>query len=156
LFAARGYGSVSIAEIAQAAGIDKGHVYYHFRYKERLLDEIVSPLLDAIEPVTGARRTDRGELIDQLVAALSDHQAALRVGLSDRASVLATTVGRRAFELRETTVRALAGPRYSPAGLTRASSALAAISDAAARHDSARPQASARKAAADAARRLVA
>lgn len=156
LFAARGYGSVSIADIAAAADIEKGHVYYHFRYKEQLLDAVVSPLLDEVEQITATRRADRGELVDLLVDAVFDHQPALQAGLSDRASVLATEVGGRALELREATVRALAGPRPSfDAGL-RASAALAVISDAAGSHDPVRRQASARAAAARAARLLVA
>ena len=156
LFAARGYGSVSIADIAEALAIEKGHVYYYFRYKERLLEAIVSPLLDAVEHVNATRHDSRGELVESLVDALFEHQPALQVVLSDKASVLATTVGERARDLHLATVRALAGPRPSLDARLRASAALAVIADAARSRDAADRPVSARKATASAVRLLVA
>ena len=156
LFAARGYGSVSIADIAEALTIEKGHVYYYFRYKERLLEAIVSPLLDAVERVNATRHDGRGEFVDSLVDALFEHQRELQVVLSDKASVLATDVGARARELHLTTVRALAGRRPSLDARMRASAALAVIADAAGSHHPARRQASVREVTGRAARLLVA
>ena len=45
LFAARGYGSTSLREVAETLGISKAALYYHFSSKDDLLAALVEPLL---------------------------------------------------------------------------------------------------------------
>ncbi len=53
-FARYGYRATSIARIAEAAGLTKGAIYYHFRDKEELLFEAVANRLSQFErSVTG-------------------------------------------------------------------------------------------------------
>ena len=46
LFAARGYASTSIADLARANGISRGLLYHYFESKEALLDEMLNSHLD--------------------------------------------------------------------------------------------------------------
>lgn len=48
LFAARGYRGLSMREIAEAVGISKAGIYYHFRDKEALFSAIAHRYLDAL------------------------------------------------------------------------------------------------------------
>ena len=41
LFYTKGYNQTSFADIAQAVGITKGNLHYHFRSKEDLLEAII-------------------------------------------------------------------------------------------------------------------
>ena len=49
LFVTRGYDGISMREIAEAVGITKAAIYYHYRDKEELLLAILRSLLAAIE-----------------------------------------------------------------------------------------------------------
>jgi len=46
LFSKKGFDSTRIEEIARAAGVNKALIYYYFKSKEDLLDQIVHSLLD--------------------------------------------------------------------------------------------------------------
>src|SRR5215467_13004466 len=46
VFASRGYASTTVREVADAAGILGGSLYYHFDSKESMVDEILSTFLD--------------------------------------------------------------------------------------------------------------
>lgn len=48
LFYTKGYNQTSFADIAQAVGITKGNLHYHFRSKEALLEAIVDHRLQLI------------------------------------------------------------------------------------------------------------
>jgi TetR/AcrR family transcriptional regulator, cholesterol catabolism regulator len=58
LFAARGYAATTVREVAEAAGILGGSLYYHFDSKESMADEILSGFLAQLwadyDRVTGA------------------------------------------------------------------------------------------------------
>lgn len=55
LFADKGYGSVGISEVGEAAGFGKGSLYYHIRSKEDLLFDIMTAymveLIDAAHTI---------------------------------------------------------------------------------------------------------
>ncbi len=51
LFVASGYRGISIREIAEAVGISKAGLYYHFRDKEDLFLAILTANLDAVERI---------------------------------------------------------------------------------------------------------
>ncbi|MCF2534050.1 TetR/AcrR family transcriptional regulator [Yinghuangia soli] len=67
LFRERGYHNVSVAEVAEAAGITAPAVYRHFRNKEELLLDAVLGSLDAVE----GRIRDAAGLDDMLRAMAS-------------------------------------------------------------------------------------
>jgi AcrR family transcriptional regulator len=58
LFASRGYAATTVREVAEAAGILGGSLYYHFDSKESMADEILSGFLTRLwadyDRVTGA------------------------------------------------------------------------------------------------------
>lgn len=58
LFASRGYAATTVREVAEAAGILGGSLYYHFDSKESMADEILSGFLGEMwadyDRVTGA------------------------------------------------------------------------------------------------------
>ncbi|MGH3171927.1 MAG: TetR/AcrR family transcriptional regulator [Trebonia sp.] len=58
LFASRGYAATTVREVAEAAGILGGSLYYHFDSKESMADEILSGFLSEMwadyDRVTGA------------------------------------------------------------------------------------------------------
>jgi len=68
LFAERGYAAVSVNEIAAAAGLTKGAVYYSFEDKRDLFRATCAALLDAIvEQVERATMGDVTHTIDEIV-----------------------------------------------------------------------------------------
>src|SRR5450756_543408 len=42
VFAARGYGATRLEDVAAAAGVTKGTIYYYFKNKEDILDRLVA------------------------------------------------------------------------------------------------------------------
>src|SRR5690606_5817130 len=48
VFAARGYAATTVREVADAAGMLGGSLYYHFDSKESMIDEILSGFLTAL------------------------------------------------------------------------------------------------------------
>jgi AcrR family transcriptional regulator len=99
LFIARGYGAVSMQDIASAAGLTKGAVYGHFRSKGQLLVEVIrwkiaegehSPefndaLADPERAVTLMydRRGRDTRLLEVDAAAAARHDADIAAGLGD-------------------------------------------------------------------------
>ncbi len=90
LFAARGFATTTVREIADAAGILSGSLYHHFDSKESMVDELLRGLLDEItaayratvasgdEPVTVLRA-----LVREAFGALGSHRAAVAVMLNE-------------------------------------------------------------------------
>src|SRR5215831_20855841 len=84
LFAQKGYRATTVREIADAAGILSGSLYYHFDSKESIGDEILSSFLNAVladyRAAVASGRNPR-EVIEQIVRStsrtLTQHQAAL-------------------------------------------------------------------------------
>lgn len=60
-FARYGYRATSIARIADAAGLTKGAIYYHFRDKEELLFEAVADRLSQFERSVAAQILPRAD-----------------------------------------------------------------------------------------------
>lgn len=62
LFADQGYEKTSLREIAERIGVTKAALYYHFRSKEDILIDLVSPILSMQDALVAALRS--GELRD--------------------------------------------------------------------------------------------
>jgi AcrR family transcriptional regulator len=87
LFMAYGYNGISMREIAEAVGVSKAGLYYHFKDKEDLFLAILHESLGAMERITAAARaagpTARaqvGALVRALFAQPADQRAIIRLG----------------------------------------------------------------------------
>ncbi len=67
LFAHKGYAGCSIREICQAAGVTKPVLYYHFRSKEHLYQELMLDIFNQTRKNLLRLSTFRGSLRDRLV-----------------------------------------------------------------------------------------
>ncbi|MFF4775934.1 TetR/AcrR family transcriptional regulator [Microtetraspora fusca] len=84
VFASRGYAATTVREIADAAGILGGSLYYHFDSKESIVDEILSTFLDdlwarydeVLAAGMGARETME-RLVVESFRAIDRHRAAV-------------------------------------------------------------------------------
>src|SRR5512140_1458363 len=56
LFVSLGYHGISMREIAEASGVSKAGIYYHFRDKEELFLDILRTNLEAIEQIVAEAR----------------------------------------------------------------------------------------------------
>ena len=66
LFVSRGYAGISMREIAEAVGVSKAGLYYHFKDKEALFLAILTANLDRIESVIQAARREGATTRDQI------------------------------------------------------------------------------------------
>lgn len=66
LFYTKGYNQTSFADIAQAVGITKGNLHYHFRSKEELLDTIIDYRLVMIAELLAQWNTQYSGAKDKL------------------------------------------------------------------------------------------
>ena len=66
LFVSRGYHGISMREIAEAAGVSKAGLYYHFRDKEALFLAILTANLERIESVIHRARSAGDTTCDQI------------------------------------------------------------------------------------------
>lgn len=71
LFAQKGYAGCSIREICQAAGVTKPVLYYHFRSKEHLYQELMLDIFNQTRKNYLQLSTFRGSLRDRLVQYVS-------------------------------------------------------------------------------------
>ncbi|WP_067169784.1 TetR/AcrR family transcriptional regulator [Microtetraspora niveoalba] len=84
VFASRGYAATTVREIADAAGILGGSLYYHFDSKESIVDEILTTFLDdlwtrydeVLAAGLGARETME-RLVVESFRAIDRHRAAV-------------------------------------------------------------------------------
>src|SRR5512136_171304 len=83
LFVARGYHGIAMREIAEAVGLSKAGLYYHFKDKEDLFIAILTTNLEQIDRIiTQARQTGQTtrEQIRQIIEAIlgqAPHQRAI-------------------------------------------------------------------------------
>jgi AcrR family transcriptional regulator len=88
LFADRGYAGTSMRDLAEALGITKAALYYHFPGKAEILLALVEPVLDELEAIGGAGREaavrDYVRLLAQrapgLISLMSDPSAKRDIG----------------------------------------------------------------------------
>ena len=71
LFAEKGYAGCSIREICQAAGVTKPVLYYHFRSKENLYQELMMEIFSQTQRNLRRLASFRGSLRERLVLYVS-------------------------------------------------------------------------------------
>ncbi|MFJ8076444.1 TetR/AcrR family transcriptional regulator [Streptomyces sp. NPDC096176] len=86
VFAAHGYNATTVREIADAAGILAGSLYYHFDSKESMLDEILSTFLadlwagyDAVLDADFGPRETIEALVTESFREIDRHRAAVAI-----------------------------------------------------------------------------
>jgi AcrR family transcriptional regulator len=135
LFSTQGYEKTSLREIAEAVGITKASLYYHYSSKQDLLRAIVGTFLDDMSRILGlvedmpwSPETER-ELLGAYVDVVVAHRSTGPTLLRDIAAVLAAfgddldklIAQSRRFQLW------LAGPDPSPADRLRAAAAVETV-----------------------------
>jgi AcrR family transcriptional regulator len=91
LFSARGYAGTSVRDIAEAMGMTKASLYYHFAAKEDILEAVTAPVRDEMEDLmTWAASTPAptpAELLAALTGLLSRHAPLLSSVFNDPSAV---------------------------------------------------------------------
>jgi AcrR family transcriptional regulator len=78
LFAQKGYGSTSVADILQAAGVNAGSLYYLYPGKQDVLLDVLDTYLAGIEPMLLAPAWERvTDPIERVFALLRRYRSAL-------------------------------------------------------------------------------
>ena len=114
LFDEQGYDATSLRQIAEAVGMTKAAVYYHYPAKEHLLLELTRPLLDAMSDMVARLRSD-GEAGDPRAALESyldlfvDHLSVVHLMASEPATMNHPDVGQRIRTLVDAVRRLIAG-----------------------------------------------
>ncbi len=131
LFGTKGYTITSIADLADALGVTKGALYYHFKSKEAILDALVAePAAElAVIAKDAAGRPPR-ELLSALIDLQVRYPAAYMALQSGDASVLQEYSQRHDFAGKtEQIIIAVAGRRPSATRVIRARMAVAAVKE---------------------------
>src|SRR5262245_21008543 len=90
LFAQHGYGSVSLDDLATAMGISKSAIFYHYKRKAQILQDVVRPLLEGVDEIMSDHRGDPEAMFSAYVDLVDEQRVAVEVLSSDVASVMAT------------------------------------------------------------------
>jgi AcrR family transcriptional regulator len=129
LFAAQGYGSTSIAMIAERLGTSKAALYYHFKSKEEILDALLNEPFAAMQDFRdecmkpGAKPE---EILGGLIDFVSGPASCLSSFENDP-SVLQEWADRNNLKQEwDKLVSSLAGPKPTQTKIIRARAALAA------------------------------
>jgi AcrR family transcriptional regulator len=87
LFAGQGYAGTSIRDIAEAMGVTKAALYYHFASKEEILDAVTEPMSSDFRRLAERAGTvpspPAADLIAGLVDILSRRAALIRTVMAD-------------------------------------------------------------------------
>lgn len=136
LFAGRSYRAASMRQIAEAVGITKASLYHHFRSKQEILSELLTPLLDQLDAVLSAAAPERAivprrkQILEASADVMLSHREVLTLLLRDT-----SVYGEEGFELSarivvwmENATKLLTGGRNTWKEQVRATQALAALS----------------------------
>ncbi len=99
LFVSRGYHAMSMREIAEAVGVTKAALYYHFSDKEALFVAVLTASLDRLEAILRtARATGRTareqvrEMLNGIFAQSPEQRAIVRVARQEMAALSQETL----------------------------------------------------------------
>lgn len=131
LFSRQGYDATSLRQIADALGMTKAAVYYHYPAKEHLLLALTRPMLDGLsELVTQLRTAKETQPEDALSSYLDlfiEHLSIIHVMAQDPATQNHPDVGQRARVLVESIQRLIAGRDPSTERVVRTACAMGVV-----------------------------
>ncbi len=93
LFVSQGYDGISMREIAEAAGVSKAGLYYHFEDKEQLFVEILRENLERLEQAIlaahrlGTAREQIGQVVRAIMERAPEQRAIIRLASQEMARV---------------------------------------------------------------------
>lgn len=76
LLSSTGYADMTVGDIAAAAGITRGALYFYFGSKQEVLTALVARTVQALQEKAGSARTDTGP-VDEVIAAALQRTAQL-------------------------------------------------------------------------------
>ncbi|MDQ1696098.1 MAG: hypothetical protein QOJ03_1451 [Frankiaceae bacterium] len=133
LFDEQGYAATSLRQIADAVGMTKAAVYYHYPAKEHLLLELARPMLDDMGDMIARLRSREGTVPDPIEALEAyldlfvEHLSVVGLMARDPATQNHPDVGRRLRTLVEAIQLQIAGPEASAEHSIRTSCAMGVI-----------------------------
>ncbi len=94
LFVTRGYHAMSMREIAEAVGVTKAALYYHFSDKETLFLAVLAASLDRLEVIVrearaagGTTRAQVGRIVRGIFGQTPDQRAIVRLARQEMATL---------------------------------------------------------------------
>jgi AcrR family transcriptional regulator len=130
LFSANGYAGTSVRDIADALGMTKAALYYHFAGKEEILQAVTAPLHEDMDDLfrwaAAQPRPDPAELLTALVNLVSRHGPLLSSVFGDPSVIRRHVPNERSMAAMAGLETMLAGSA-EPVQLLRARCALGAI-----------------------------
>jgi AcrR family transcriptional regulator len=138
LFSSKGFEQTSLREVADAVGITKASLYYHYASKLDLLLAIIEPIFDDLTAVVdGTADVAYGpeqvrEVLTRQLRTLLRHRTAGGMCMRDTVAIV-NAIGNRVpdmTDMHRRLCRWLAGPNPTDEALLRASSALEVLSTA--------------------------
>ena len=131
LFSQQGYDATSLRQIADAVGMTKAAVYYHFPAKEHLLLALTRPMLDGMSELVTQLRTSKGTQPEDALSAYLDlfieHLSIISVMARDPATQNHPDVGQRGRVLVESIQRLVAGRDASTERTVRTACAMGVV-----------------------------
>jgi AcrR family transcriptional regulator len=132
LFDEQGYDATSLRQIAEAVGMTKAAVYYHYPAKEHLLLELTRPLLDAMSDMVARLRSDghgsdSREALESYLDLFVDHLPVVHLMASEPATMNHPDVGQRIRTLVDAVQRLIAGEDASDERVVRTACAMGVI-----------------------------
>ncbi len=136
LFSHKGFEQTSLREVADAVGITKASLYYHYASKLDLLLAIIEPIFDdmnsVVDELDGVAYSPElaREVLERQLRTMLRHRTAGAMCVRDTVAIV-NAIGDRHPDLLDTHERLcrwLAGPEPTDEALLRASSALEVLS----------------------------
>lgn len=100
LFVERGYPGISMREIANAVGVTKAALYYHFRDKEQLFLALLESVLEELSALIEASRSEESScrrqletFVHRVMTLPSERRASLRLASQELGNLDAATRG---------------------------------------------------------------
>jgi AcrR family transcriptional regulator len=132
LFGEQSYGMTTLQDIADRLGLTKAALYYYFKTKDELLNDISLPFMDELERIVAEAEARSGgpEAQRALIHSLTEHllgrRAMVMVLCFDR-SLEEHPVKQRVHDLLDRTTVLLSGPKADQEQTVRALAAYGAI-----------------------------
>lgn len=101
-FAAHGYHATSLQQIADAAGVSKASVLYHYSSKEALLEAVLAPAIDELDRTVdelermGTDDESRRAFIERFVDFLLGHRLAVHIFVNQQIALVDMPIMERA------------------------------------------------------------